>query len=227
MDKQWNLYADTNKYSELIIPDFIKKLKKPAQKIKIIRFLKLLMRLGPELHRPYADLLQKGIYELRIKIGGNHLRILYNFIKMNNIILTQAFYKNQDKIPQIIIRHTLSQVETYHKQIENGNILPKYFISIHDFIDELFNENDFVNTYVQNCEICEYIVKLVSRIYKQNLSIEKIAAMLDIELNSLTMLEQGEKCRPDIILKLSKFLNMPISGTCKKLNAYINKNTPG
>ena len=217
MNKNWNLYADTNKYSKLIIPDFIKKLKKTKQKIKIIRFFKLLMRLGPGLHRPYADLLKNGVYELRIRINGNHLRILYSFIKAENILLTQAFFKSQNKIPQITIQHTINQISTIHKQIENKTALPEYFINIHQFIAELFNDNGFCINYEKHCNICEHTVKLVCRIYKLGFSLDDIARKLKLDKNSLYLLEKGERCQPEVMVKLLKFFNEPMPDNCKKL----------
>jgi hypothetical protein len=35
--------------------------------------------MGPTLPRPYADLLKDGIHELRIRLSGDHIRMLYFF----------------------------------------------------------------------------------------------------------------------------------------------------
>ena len=41
--------------------------------------LERLREMGHELHRPEADFLRDGIYELRVSLGGVHHRILYFF----------------------------------------------------------------------------------------------------------------------------------------------------
>ncbi|MCK5197088.1 MAG: type II toxin-antitoxin system RelE/ParE family toxin, partial [Spirochaetales bacterium] len=50
--------------------------------------------------RPYADLLKDGIHELRIKLSGNQIRILYFFCYENFIILTNSFSKNKKRVPE-------------------------------------------------------------------------------------------------------------------------------
>jgi phage-related protein len=55
---------------------------------------------GPNLPRPYADLLEDGIHELRIKLSGEQIRIIYFFCYKEFIILTHAFRKHTDKVPK-------------------------------------------------------------------------------------------------------------------------------
>jgi len=59
---------------------------------------------GPNLHRPYSDLLEDGIHELRLKITGTQVRILYFFCYKDIIILTNAFDKHTDKVPKSEIK---------------------------------------------------------------------------------------------------------------------------
>ena len=54
---------------------------------------------GPQLPRPYADLLEDGIHELRIKLSGDQVRIIYFFCFRDIIVLTHAFIKHSDKVP--------------------------------------------------------------------------------------------------------------------------------
>lgn len=71
---------------------------------KIMAFLGLLEERGPNLPRPYADLLEDGIHELRVKLSGEQIRILYFFIFKNQIILTHAFQKNTARVPSKELR---------------------------------------------------------------------------------------------------------------------------
>ena len=54
--------------------------------------------------RPYADILEEGIHELRIKLTGTQTRILYFFCYQNIIVLTNVFEKHTDKVPKAEIK---------------------------------------------------------------------------------------------------------------------------
>ncbi len=55
---------------------------------------------GPNLPRPYADLLEDGIHELRLKLSGDQVRILYFFCFRDFIVLTHGFVKRTRRVPQ-------------------------------------------------------------------------------------------------------------------------------
>jgi len=69
------------------------------ERAKTMAFIELLEEKGPNLPRPYADLLEDGIHELRIKLSGTHVRILYFFCYKNIIVLTNVFSKHTSKVP--------------------------------------------------------------------------------------------------------------------------------
>jgi hypothetical protein len=69
------------------------------EQAKTLAFIGLLEEKGPHLPRPYADLLEDGIHELRIKLSGTQVRILYFFCYQNIIVLTNVFDKHSDKVP--------------------------------------------------------------------------------------------------------------------------------
>lgn len=103
--KKWHiLYCDAS-MRMCPITDFIESCPDKHQ-AKIIRFLELLEEMGPTLPRPYADLLRDGIHELRIKLSGNHARILYFFCFETYIVLHQAFWKNTDRVAEKWITRT-------------------------------------------------------------------------------------------------------------------------
>lgn len=79
--------------------DWIHTLTRKAQD-KCTAWLELLSERGHELRRPYADYLDKGIYELRIITGGSQIRILYFFHGGQAVVLTNGFVKKQDKVPK-------------------------------------------------------------------------------------------------------------------------------
>lgn len=71
----------------------------PKVKAKFINILDLLACQGPNLKRPYADLLRDGIRELRVRLGHSRYRALYFFIMGKHIIITHGILKNTDRVP--------------------------------------------------------------------------------------------------------------------------------
>jgi len=70
-----------------------------SERAKTMALIELLEDNGPNLPRPYADLLEDGIHELRIKLTGTQVRVLYFFCYQNIIVLTNVFDKHSAKIP--------------------------------------------------------------------------------------------------------------------------------
>ena len=85
------------------VEEYIRKLS-VNERAKILAFVDHLEEKGPDLHRPYADLLEDGIYELRVKLTGEQVRILYFFCYKDIKILTNAFEKHTDKVPKSEIK---------------------------------------------------------------------------------------------------------------------------
>ena len=67
--------------------------------IKILNVIDYLEEHGPNLPRPYADTLEDGIHELRIKLSGEQGRTLYFFCYKRYIVLTHSFIKHEDAVP--------------------------------------------------------------------------------------------------------------------------------
>ncbi|MCW7457590.1 type II toxin-antitoxin system RelE/ParE family toxin, partial [Leptospira bandrabouensis] len=79
MQKKWKiLYFSEKKDIPSEIEIFINS-KDERNQAKIFAWIDKLAELGPNLPRPYADLLIDGIHELRIKLSGSQIRILYFF----------------------------------------------------------------------------------------------------------------------------------------------------
>lgn len=64
------------------------------------RALRNLEGLGNAARRPMVDYLGNDLYELRIPIDGHQHRVLYFFHARSLIVLTSAFLKNEEKVPQ-------------------------------------------------------------------------------------------------------------------------------
>jgi len=66
---------------------------------KCIQKVELLEERGYELRRPHCDMLERGIYELRIRHRNVHYRILYTFVGENVVLLSHGCSK-KDKVPK-------------------------------------------------------------------------------------------------------------------------------
>lgn len=60
---------------------------------KLMGMLEILEEKGNLLREPYSKHLKKGIFEIRIKVGNNIIRVLYFFADNRKIILTNGFVK--------------------------------------------------------------------------------------------------------------------------------------
>jgi phage-related protein len=87
-----------------------------SEQRKIGAWMTQLRLQGPNLPRPYADFLRDGIHELRIKVTGDQVRVLYFFIHGKAIVLTHSFVKRQSKVPKQEIERAIMCREDYLKR---------------------------------------------------------------------------------------------------------------
>lgn len=90
--------------------DWLKEVSGKEKKVfeKCFAQINLLKMKGYELHRPYADYLGNGIYELRISFRRMQYRLLYFFYGQNVVVLTHGFVK-EGKIPNIEIDRAIER----------------------------------------------------------------------------------------------------------------------
>ena len=72
----------------------------PREQAKLLSWIAQLDQEGPNLARPFADLLEDGIHELRIKLTGQRIRALYFFCYKEFIVLTHTFEKTTNRVPK-------------------------------------------------------------------------------------------------------------------------------
>ena len=121
IEKKWKVIFYINADSKSELYEYINSLKE-NQRSKVVSWLVLLSEKGPELSRPYADLLEDGIHELRIKISGNQLRVLYFFCFKDNIVLTNSFIKTTDRVPKNEIITAKKLREDFLSRFTESNI---------------------------------------------------------------------------------------------------------
>ena len=95
----WKIIYYESEGGECPTEDFIQS-RRTSNRTKIMSLFAILEEKGPTLPRPYADLLEDGIHELRLKLSGDQVRVLYFFCYKDFIIFTHAFIKNTDKVPK-------------------------------------------------------------------------------------------------------------------------------
>ncbi|MCG6170116.1 type II toxin-antitoxin system RelE/ParE family toxin [Leptospira sp. FAT2] len=122
MARKWKVYyysESENEESE--IETFINS-KDERNQAKILAWIEKLEELGPNLPRPYADILKNGIHELRIKLSGDQVRILYFFCYKDYVILTNHFIKRSDKVPKTEIDKAMKRREKFLKKYPEKEI---------------------------------------------------------------------------------------------------------
>lgn len=85
-------------------------------RVKFKKLLQILKEHGPNLKRPYADVLRDGVRELRVGFGGNAYRALYFFFVRDTIVITHAFIKKTDAVPSEEIERTLRYRRDYEER---------------------------------------------------------------------------------------------------------------
>lgn len=102
--------------------DFIQK-RKVNDRQKLMNWIEQLEENGPQLPRPYADLLDNGIHELRVKLSGDQVRVLYFFCYKDYIILTHSFIKRQSQVPKKEIQKAHNMREEFLERFPSLNEL--------------------------------------------------------------------------------------------------------
>lgn len=121
MGNQWNVLYYVTINQNCPIQEFIDNQNKRNQ-AKILSFFSLLEERGPTLPRPYADFLQEGIHELRLKLQGKQTRNLYFFCFRNFIILTHAFLKTTGKVPKGEIKKAIKYRDDFFSRTDEKQL---------------------------------------------------------------------------------------------------------
>jgi len=88
---------------------------------KVYKWIQLLEENGPELPRPYADVLRDKIRELRIGFGSNQYRFLY-FFQGKMAVLTHGFMKKTNAVPDEEIEKAVKIRNDFLMRTEGGDI---------------------------------------------------------------------------------------------------------
>jgi len=101
--KKWHVFYYESADGICPVQEFIDT-RKDRDQASIFGWVSLLEERGPNLPRPYADLLTDGIHELRLKLSGDQVRVLYFFCYKAYIVLIHVFTKQTDIVPSSEIK---------------------------------------------------------------------------------------------------------------------------
>ena len=101
--------------------DFLDSLPIKAQ-AKSLKWFEKLEEYGPDLPRPFADVLERKIRELRVIFASNNCRYLYFFHKKYAVI-THGFLKKSDKVPVKEIDKAVKFMNDFNLQIKERRII--------------------------------------------------------------------------------------------------------
>ncbi len=121
MNKKWHVLFCDPFMKPCPVSEFLDSIR-PEHRVKVLHFLELLEEMGPTLHRPYADLLEDGIHELRIKLSGDQIRLLYFFCYEKYIVVYRALRKSTDKVPAEYIRETIKYREAFLQRMDQDSL---------------------------------------------------------------------------------------------------------
>ena len=121
MKKKWHVLFCDPFMKPCPVSEFLDSLRQ-EHRVKVLHFLELLEEMGPTLHRPYADLLEDGIHELRIKLSGEQVRLLYFFSYEHYIVVYRALRKTSDRVPFEYIRETINYREVFLGRMDRESL---------------------------------------------------------------------------------------------------------
>ncbi len=115
----YSLVFYTTKRGDSPIDEYLDELDKKSR-AKVAAHLSLLEEQGPDLKRPYADIVRGKIRELRIHYRSNQYRILFFFYVRNQIVLLHAFSKKSQQLKEKDIELSERRMEDWIRRFTSG-----------------------------------------------------------------------------------------------------------
>jgi phage-related protein len=117
----YNLIFYTTERGDSPVDDFLDRLDKKSR-AKVAAHLSLLEEQGPNLKRPYADVVRGKIRELRIQQSSNQYRILFFFQVRDQIVLTHAFTKKTQQLKDKDIELAEKRMGDWMQRFPTGGV---------------------------------------------------------------------------------------------------------
>jgi DNA-binding Xre family transcriptional regulator/phage-related protein len=213
MNKKWNILFCDPYFKPCPASEFLESCT-PAHQIKVLHFLELLEETGPTLPRPYADTLREGIHELRFKLSGDQVRLLYFFCFETYIVLYQALIKHAGAVPEQFIRDTLRYRHDLMGRIDRGEL--ERHTQFRTYLHLKCSAPEFKEQYEQLCTVCARTAAIVSRMRDNGISMKDMARRTGIAVENLAKLESADWCRFEDVQKLCRMLDIEEPKSCVK-----------
>jgi hypothetical protein len=187
---------------------------RPEHQIKVLHFLELLEQSGPTLPRPYADLLTEGIHELRVKLSGDQVRLLYFFCFETFIVFHQALTKHTSAVPKHFIEDTVKYRQelvgrTDRKALERHARFSAY-------LELKCSDPDYKDRYDRLCTVCAKTAAILGKMHERGISAEEMSARTGIAVGNLRALETADWCHSVDIRTLCRELDIEEPQHCVK-----------
>lgn len=88
--------------------------------------------------------------------------------------------------------------------------------SFRDYLKAQCEDPDFRKKYSEQCCICQRTALIICAIQKRGISNEYAAREAGVELERLKLLESADRCSPDDVSKLYRFLGLTDYGDCRR-----------
>lgn len=88
---------------------------------KLNRWIDRLEELGPDLPRPYADILRGKIRELRLTFASQQYRFLY-FFWGKVVVITHGFLKKTAEVPEAEIDRARRYMDDFEIRLKMGDV---------------------------------------------------------------------------------------------------------
>jgi phage-related protein len=115
----YNIVFYTAERGDSPLDDFLDGLDKKSR-AKVAAYLSLLEEQGPNLKRPYADIVRGKIRELRIHYSSNQFRIFYFFQMFDQIVLVHALSKKTQQLKKQDIDLAQKRMEDWMRRFPAG-----------------------------------------------------------------------------------------------------------
>jgi phage-related protein len=115
----YNIIFYTTERGDSPLDDFLDGLDKKSR-AKVAAYLSFLEEHGPNLKRPYADIVRGKIRELRIHHSSNQFRILYFFQIFDQIVLVHALSKKTRQLKKKDIDLAEKHMEDWMRRFPAG-----------------------------------------------------------------------------------------------------------
>lgn len=213
MNKKWSILFCAPDFKPCPIVEFLESCR-PAHQIKVLHFLELLEEAGPILPRPYADLLHDGIHELRIKLSGDQIRLMYFFCFETCIVLYQVLKKQGSMVPENFIQETLRYRQVLLSRFDRDEL--EKHAQFRTYLYRKCSDRGFKEQYERLCTVCTRTAAVVSTIYERGIPMEEMARQTGIPVKTLTKIETADRCNFDDLRKICRVLDIEEPERCVK-----------